>query len=180
MDRKILPAVAASLLFATAASATPIFDPSTSRCTDRNCSTVELGGTVPGFLSSGMPWVIQVFATESQCLRLEVTSQEADLEMRVISPDGSKSWVNDDSTLAPCPLCPLVTVNPTRHNGWYTVHIGEFGGGSVQANFTFAYGRYNRNNPNCTTFIPPADAPAQSIDKGSPSPAPDPKSAPGR
>lgn len=176
MDCKVLTAVAASLLFATTASATPIFDPSTSTCNGRNCSAVELGGTVPGFLASAMPWVIQVYATERECLRLEVTSQEADLEMRVVAPDGSKTWLNDDSTLAPCPLCPLVTVNPTRQNGWYTVHIGEFGGTSVQANFTFAYGRYNRNNPNCTTHV----APARAIDKGSASPAPDPESAPGR
>jgi hypothetical protein len=180
MDSKSLMTAAATLLFAATASATPIYDPSISTCTDRNCSSVELGGTVPGFLASGMPWVIQVFATERECLRLEITSQEADLEMRVVSPDGSKTWVNDDSTLAPCPLCPLVTVNPTRHNGWYTVHIGEFGGGAVQASFTFAYGRYNRNNPNCTTHIAPAVAPARSIDKGSASPTPDPEAAPGR
>jgi len=176
MNRKALTAVAATLLLATSASATPIFDPSTSTCTDRNCSAVEFGGTVPGFLNAAMPWVIQVFATDRECLRIEVTSQEVDLEMRVVAPDGSKTWVNDDSTLAPCPLCPLVTVNPTRQNGWYTVHVGEFGGSSVQANFTLAYGRYNRNNPNCTTHV----APARAGDKDSASPAPDPNSAPGR
>jgi hypothetical protein len=177
MKLKLYPtAAAASLLFAITASATPIFDPTTSQCVRRNCDAVEFGGSVPGFLSTPMPWVIQVFAAAGECLRLEVTSQEADLEMRVVAPDGGHTWLNDDSTLAPCPLCPLIAFNTRQRQGWFTVHIGEFGGASVQAHFTLAYGRYNRNNPNCTTHIAPAGA----VEKGGDSPAPDPAFAPGR
>jgi len=113
--------------------------------------------------------------------RLEVTSQEADLEMRIVSPDGSETWLNDDSTLAPCPLCPLIAFKTQLRDGWYTVHIGEFGGVPVQANFTLAYGRYRRQvNANCTTHVPASVAPARASGKGSVSPAPDPASVPGR
>jgi hypothetical protein len=177
MDNKLLISAAVSLLFTATASATPIFDPSTHTCSGRNCSAIVLGGTVNGFKASAVPWVIEVFAAAHECLRLEVTSQEVDLEMRVIAPDAGKNWSSDDSSLAPCPLCPLVAVNNTPQNGWYTVHIGEFGGASVQANFTLAYGRYNRNNANCAA---PASEPARAIDKRSVSPAPDPQFAPGR
>jgi hypothetical protein len=178
MNRKLFPTAATFLLLsAVTASATAIFDPTTKACTARNCGAVQFGGTVSGFLSSPMPWTIQVFADAQECLRLEVTSQDTDLEMRVVAPDGSKSWISDDSGLAPCPTCSLVAIDTRQRNGWYTVHIGEYVGQSVLANFTLAYGRYLRGNANCTT---PAVGPASTVDKNSDSPAPDPRFAPGR
>jgi hypothetical protein len=170
-----------SLLFATSASATPIFDPTVRDCTERNCSAVVLGGTVNGFLTAPMPWTIQVYAGTRECLRVEVTSQETDMEMRVVAPDGSRTWVSDDSGELPCPLCPVLAIPTRQQPGWYTVHVGEFGGASVQANFTIAYGRYARSSPNCNASLSPAGAaPAGTVDKNSESPAPDPKFAPGR
>jgi hypothetical protein len=174
-------ATAVVLLCAASASATPVFSPSVSNCKDRNCKAVELGGTVPGFYTSALPWTIQVFAGPTECLRLEVLSQEADLEMRVVSPDGSDTWLADDSLLTPCLLCPLAAIRTEDRNGWYTVHIGEWGGAAVQANFTLAYGRYSRQrNPNCTSFVAsPAEEGASASPKGGESPAPDPGVVPG-
>jgi len=177
----ILTTAVASVLIATSVSATPIFDPTVRGCNTRNCSAVVLGGTVNGFLNAPMPWTIQVYAGARECLRLEVTSQETDMEMRVVAPDGSKTWLSDDSGELPCPLCPVLAIPTRQQSGWYTVHIGEYAGASVQANFTIAYGRYARTSPNCTASASPAGAaPASTIDKDSHSPAPDPRFAPGR
>ncbi|MEJ8572093.1 hypothetical protein [Microbaculum marinum] len=178
MIRFSLLAAAAVSLLAANASAGPVYGPEVTNCKGRNCKSMELGGTVPGFLASALPWTMQLYAGPGECLRLEVTSQEADLEMRVVSPDGTNTWANDDSTLAPCPLCPLSAIKTRKTDGWYTVHVGEWGGESVQANFTLAYGRYKRQaNPNCTSFVPPADAGA--VRKGGASPKPDAATAPG-
>lgn len=171
----------ASVLLATSATATPIFDPTVRDCETRNCSAVVLGGTANGFLNAPMPWTVQVYAGARECLRLEVISQEADMEMRIVAPDGSKTWLSDDSGELPCPLCPVLAIPTRQQPGWYTVHVGEFGGASVQANFTIAYGRYARTSPNCTASASPAGAaPARAIDKDGGSPAPDPRFAPGR
>ena len=178
MNRMLACAAAAavSLFFAATATATPIFDPKTNNCQTRNCRALVLGGIVNGFVNSAVPWVVQVFATRRQCLRLEVTGQEADLEMRVVAPDGTRTFFNDDSGLAPCPLCPLVKINRTPQEGFYTVQISHHAGISISDDFTLAYGRYPRGNPNCTSDTL---APKAAIKKGDPSPAPDSDSPPG-
>ncbi|MEJ8572095.1 hypothetical protein [Microbaculum marinum] len=178
MTRVSIFAAAAVAMFTANAWGGPIYGPDVTNCKDRNCNAMEIGGTVPGFLASALPWTTQLYAGPGECLRLEVTSQEADLEMRVVSPDGTNTWSSDDSAMAPCPLCPLAAIKTRKTDGWYTVHVGEWGGESVQANFTLAYGRYRRQaNPNCTSFVPPADA--GEVRKGGESPMPDPETAPG-
>jgi hypothetical protein len=164
-----LSAVAAVSLFVVAsASASAIYDPKVKGCSGRNCGAVAFGATVNGYLHSAQAWLIQVYAAAGECLRVEVTAQDTDLELRVVSPDASRTWFNDDSGLAPCPLCPLFSRDSVRDDGWYTVQIGEYGGASVQAGFTLAYGRYKAGNPNC-----PAAQSASRVSKGIASPAPE-------
>jgi hypothetical protein len=174
MSLKLLVAAAVSLLFVTSASATDIFDPTTKRCNNRNCGAVQFGGSINGFQHSASPWVIKVYAAAGECLRVEVTAQDTDLEMRIVGPDPRKTWFNDDSGLAPCPLCPLLKLNNVRKDGWYSVNVGEISGVSVNANFTLAYGRYRANNPNCAE----TEASSRAADKNAASPAPDPEFAP--
>ena len=83
-----------------------------------------------------------------------MTSEFTDLETVVRAPNGTV-YRNDDGGIAPCPLCPVVKVNSTPNNGWYSVTIGHFAGSPVTGNFTLSYGRYNVGNPNCAASTTP-------------------------
>jgi hypothetical protein len=105
-----------------------------------------------------------------------VLTQASDLEITTASPGGAV-FRNDDSFVAPCPLCPLVKINGTQ-NGWYTVSISSFSGAAIQANFTLGYGQYNVNNPNCAAPTVPVLSPAAAASKPSGS-SPRPTGGPG-
>ena len=167
--QKALVGAATLLLVASGAFAQSlIFDDSVSSCTTDNCSSLTLPGTVLSFgdISAGN-FVINTFAASNECLRLDVSSQGADLEMIVIAPDGTV-YRNDDSGDSSCPLCPTVKINPTPNNGWYTVHLAHFVGAAVDANFTLLYGRYTLNNSNCSGSTSPslATQAAEQADQG--------------
>lgn len=93
-----------------------------------------------------IPFTIQVYSSGNECVRLAVTQQPSDLEIVLIAPDGTR-WRDDDGGGS---NRPLVKANTTV-NGWYTVHISQFAGGTGAGNFTLRYGRYNSGNPNCAT-----------------------------
>lgn len=155
--QKALVGAAMLLLVASGAFAqTLIFDDSLSSCTTDNCSSLNLPGTILSFgtVSTGN-FLINTFAGANECLRLDVSSQGADLEMVVIAPNGA-IYRNDDSGDPSCPLCPTVKINPTPNNGWYTVHLTHFDGTPVTVNFTLLYGRYTLNNANCSGSTSPS------------------------
>jgi len=143
-----------------------IYDPTSSSCTTLNCSTISVGATVKSFgdVSAGR-WVAEVFAAEGQCLRLFVSQQFADLETVVVAPNGAV-YRNDDGGVGGGDgvLRPLVKIDPTPNNGWYTVSIGHFAGAAVTGNFTLRYGRYPSGNINCADPTPSA-TPSRGIAK---------------
>jgi hypothetical protein len=144
---------------------TNIFDDSQSICTGTNCSTLRLPGTLLNFAPSAGNWDINVFSSGGECVRLDVISQNTDLEMVVVAPNGTV-YRNDDRTGSD--LRPLVKIDTTPNNGWYTVHLARFDGSAVNANFVLLYGRYNTGNVNCSNptggFIAPvATKPNSSI-----------------
>lgn len=98
--------------------------------------------------TQSIPFTIQVYSAGGECLRLDVTSQPSDLEMVVVSPNGTV-WRNDDFN----GLLPVVRALTTV-NGWYTVHISHFSGSTGAGVFVLRYGRYNSGNPNCSNPTP--------------------------
>jgi hypothetical protein len=154
-----------------------IFDPTVDTCTTLNCGAVVLNGTTFSFGPSADHFDVDVFAGPNECLRAAVTSEFADLETVVRAPNGTV-YRNDDGGVAACPLCPVVKVNSTPNNGWYSVTIGQFAGAPAEGNFTLSYGRYNVGNPNCAASTTPlvgnnrADAFQGKSDTGQEPPAP--------
>jgi hypothetical protein len=147
--------------------ATPIFDPDTIDCAGINCSSVRIDGVVRESFGEVHPWVIELFAFAGKCLRVDVTAQNADLQAVLIAPNGNVYRNDDSGGIGPCPLCPLIKVDPTpgfdpadpfRNRGWYTLQIAPFGGAAVGANFTLLYGHYPAGNPNCAGATVPLAA----------------------
>jgi hypothetical protein len=145
------------------ASAFQIYDLGPSTCTTANCGSTTFGGTVNGAGAFAGPWIGALYAGTGECLRLDVTSQQVDLEIVAVAPSGAV-FRNDDRA-GPADRRPLVKINGTQ-NGWYTVQVSEFAGSPVQASFTLAYGRYNLNNPNCSAPTGPLSAREAEASKG--------------
>ena len=143
-----------------------IFDPTSSSCTKLNCSSILVGATVKSFgdVTAGR-WVAEVFAGQGECLRLFVSQEFTDLETVVVAPNGSV-YRNDDGGVGSGSdiLRPLVKIDPTPNNGWYTVSIGHFAGAAVTGNFQLRYGRYSSGNINCANPTPSA-TPSQAATK---------------
>lgn len=127
-------------------------------CNWLNCGATILNANV--LTSSSIPgggvdpFIIQVQGGQSACTRLDVTAQNADMEIVVVAPNGTV-WRNDDR---PGSLRPLV-VFPSSLAGWYTVQIslwnGVTGAPGVSYNATLAYGRYTGfANVNCANPTP--------------------------
>jgi len=97
-------------------------------------NTSPISGT---YLQAGIrgpqPFVIQIFSPADRCLRIENTSQGADMEAVLIAPDGTV-WRDDDS--GGCFRCPLIKANPTPVSGWYLLQISHFDAAAIFANFT--------------------------------------------
>lgn len=154
-------------------SQTAVFDDTFSTCTTINCSSLRIPGTVLSFAPSAGNWDINVFAAAGECVRLDVISQATDLEMVVVAPNGSV-FRNDDRVVGD--LRPLVKIDRTPNNGWYTVHLAQFAGSAANANLVLLYGRYNSGNINCflpsTSFVtqPPSAKPDVSSTVAAPKP----------
>jgi hypothetical protein len=130
-------------------------------CTNADCQASVIPGFINGWGTSFdppqanvAPWVGQVFAAKSECLRLRVTSQGADTEMVVIAASAI-AYRSNNSNIAPCPTCPLIKFKTGGVGGWHTVQISQKGGSPVSASFTLSYGRYDNSNPNCNSPTPP-------------------------
>ena len=149
------PVMAGLLLGAgTVSAGTEIFDDTVSTCTSMNCSSLRIPGSILNHVDvSPKPWVAQLFKEVTDCMRLDVVSQDADLEIVAIAPDGTM-YRNDDRVPG-SDLRPLVKIASGTAKGWYTVHIGVFNGDRLEPNFTLLYGRYSAGNPNCSTSTAP-------------------------
>ena len=131
-----------------ASAQTNIFDDTVSTCVTANCSSLRIPGTLLSFAPSAGNWDINVFGLPGECIRLDVISQGTDLETVVVAPNGT-AFRNDDRAVGD--LRPLVKIAPAPNNGWYAVHLAQFAGAAVNANFVLLYGRYNAGNPNCAS-----------------------------
>jgi hypothetical protein len=159
-------AIGVSAAIASTALSTTVFDPSSSTCTTPNCSSEAISGTFGalGAAQSALPWTVEIFSFAQRCLRVEVTSQTADLEIVVVAPNGT-IFRNDDTGLAPCPNCPLVKIGNTPNQGWYTVQVSHFAGAANFTNFTLLHGQYPLNNANCATPTTPQSSRALTTQK---------------
>ena len=130
-----------------------IYDDTIATCTGLNCSSLRIPGSVIAFgtsTSGGSAGYFEIglFAPSGRCLRAELISEGADLEMVVRAPNGS-IFRNDDKAGASCPLCPRVVINSTPNNGWYSTTLYKYDGASVETNFVLLFGVYPIGNPNC-------------------------------
>jgi len=140
-----LPAAAGSLLTNFRSTSTAI-----------NAGALLVGGSYQ-FDQFGQadPWVAQLYAEVGDCFRIDVFSQDTDLEATLISPSGTV-WRNDDRSGTD--LRPLIKAQGTGR-GWHVLQISRHNGGSPGSNFKLYYGRYPAGNPNCATPTPPLTAP---------------------
>ena len=121
-------------------------------CTSLNCGGVSLRGNT--FVTEGrtIPFVVQLFGGANECVRIETTSQTADLRIVAIAPDGVV-YNNDDG--GSCSLCSLVKIPTGSRKGYYTIQLAQFGGVAVESLFEIKYGRYKPGNPNCANPTTP-------------------------
>ncbi len=137
--------IAGALVSSNASATTNLFDPSVSTTTILDGSSVRLDGTLHDTNSNTNPWIIQVYSTAGQCLRLFVSSTSFDSKLVVIAPNG-QVYRDDDAGGS---LRPLVKIASAPVSGWYTVQVAHTFGFPVNNNFTLLYGRYTAGNINC-------------------------------
>ncbi|NTU41986.1 MAG: hypothetical protein HGA78_02830 [Nitrospirales bacterium] len=122
-------------------------------CTTNNCQSLKLGGTIMSFGSEdAASWTANLFAAQGECLRLDVTTADDDLEIVVVAPNGYV-YRNDDRSSSN--NLPLVRISSAPISGYYTVHVSTWDGYPVDVDFILKYGRYNSGNPNCNGAIAP-------------------------
>jgi hypothetical protein len=148
----LLSAAMYSLPIGLAYAGSIIFDDTVGTCTGINCSSLRIPGTVTRNGASANYFEVGLFAARNECLRADVISQGADLEMVVRAPNGS-IFANDNKAAVTCPLCPRVVVNNTPNQGWYSTTVQSQSGAAVETNFVLLYGRYPLGNPNCGPVI---------------------------
>jgi len=132
-----------------------MYDSSVSTTTKIGGSSVTMNGTLDDNGIFAEPWVTQLYAQASECLRLAVTTTNFDSELVVAAPNGTV-YRDDDSGGS---LRPLVRIANAPSTGWYTVQVASFSGAPTNANFTLKYARYNLGNPNCATSTTPLSVP---------------------
>lgn len=91
------------------------------------------------------PFVVQIFSSGGECVRLAVDSQGADLEMTLVSPSGL-IWQDDDSNGSLRPLIKAIT----DARGWYILILSNFAGAETNADFSMSYGRFSSSSVQCS------------------------------
>jgi hypothetical protein len=163
--KKSLSVLSVTLLVGSAAFATTALSDSLlydflDSCTTVNCNAVNINGiSQRNSFGDSIPFTVSLFADVNQCIRLDVTSQSADMEIVLVSPSGS-IWRNDDFN----GTRPLITARGDV-KGYYTVQVNFFNGAqavnSVQL-FSLAYGLYIPGTPvNCPSPAGPTLATQQ-------------------
>ncbi len=140
------------------ASAGSLISDAKNTCTTALCGAQTISGTVGAVVKPGTtldlvtaPFVIEVYAQPNDCLRLEVTVMEDDLAMTLVAPSIFGVWQDDDSGGL---NKPRIEVNGLPSAGWYTLTVSIWDGFPIDADFTLKYGRYNLDNPNCSSPTP--------------------------
>ena len=68
-------------------------------CAGINCGAQSISGTyLPSPNGQSLPFTTQIFSPAGACIRLDVTSQQTNLEMVLVSPNGT-AWRNDNFNL---------------------------------------------------------------------------------
>lgn len=156
-------AAAAIALIGTAAlpisnaDAGSLLTPLAQTCTTIDCNALIVGGSYQ-FDQFGQadPFVTQVYATATSCLRVDVLAQETDLEATLVAADGT-IWQNDDRSSGN--TLPLIKASvPAGKGGWYALVISKYNGVGPGANFKVALGTYTVGSPNCVTPTTPRSA----------------------
>jgi hypothetical protein len=149
---KLMMLVAMPLAMIAVASkqawATNMYDPGAlDNCSDANCGSRIIGGTVLLSTTHAVPWVAEIEVGRGECLRLDVTTQGADLEAVLTAPNGTVYRNNDRAS---GDSRPLIKLNFAPQNGWYTLQLSQASGSPVNVDFTLAFGKYASGNvANC-------------------------------
>jgi hypothetical protein len=147
MSARTLGWIAAAALISTSpAQAGSIVEAFAATCTGINCA----GLTIRGIHQRTEPFLLQVFASEGECLRLDVDGQSDDTAMLLATPSVNFGVVSDDRDGVGGDLRPLIMVDPVPWTGWYTVAVSYFDFDNRRVKFNLKYGRYPSGNPNCT------------------------------
>jgi hypothetical protein len=145
MSRRLAIAIMGGCLVSNIAWAGPQLEDTVSNCMGINCGAISLRGVH----QPNEPFLIQVFAAEGECLRLDVVSQTQDTAMLLVTPSVNFGAVVDDRDFAGGDTRPLIVIDPVPTTGWYTVSVSFFDWGPTLAKFVLKYGRYGTGNPNC-------------------------------
>jgi hypothetical protein len=145
MSNKIGVAVVGAMLTANVAWAGSVLEDTVSACTVINCGAMSIRGVH----QANEPFVVQVFAAEGECLRLDVDSQTQDMAMLISSPSVNLAGVNDDRDFDGGDFRPLIFIDPVPATGWYTIAVSYFDLGPLVGKFILKYGRYPGGNLNC-------------------------------
>jgi hypothetical protein len=146
--------IAAALISTSPARAGSIVEAFAATCAGINCA----GLTIRGVHQRTEPFLLQVFASEGECLRLDIDGQSDDTTMLLATPSVNFGVVNDDRDFDGGDFRPLITVDPVPWSGWYTVAVSYFDLDNRRVKFNLKYGRYPSGNPNCAQ-APTAAAP---------------------
>lgn len=151
MSNKVSLVMAGALITASPAWAGSQIEDTTSACTGINCGAMALRGVV----QTNEPFVIQVFAAEGECLRLDIDSQTQDLTMLVAFPSVNFGSISDDRDFEGGDYRPLIQLDPLPWTGWYTVAVSYWDLANTSGKFILKYGRYPTGNPNCVGSVVP-------------------------
>jgi hypothetical protein len=125
--------------------------------------TTTTGGTNADLFNAD-PFVVQIFSSGGECVRVEGLSQGTDLEAVLVSPNG-QVWRDDDGAGSLRPLIKAIT--PSGIRGWYTLQVSHFAGGHAAANysdFSLAYGRFASTSASCSGATVPFSASVDAFD----------------
>ncbi len=118
--------------------------------TRSSCGVINCAGmTVRGIHQANEPFVVQVYAREGECLRLDIDVQTEDMAILLLSPSVNFGLLNDDRDFAGGDTRPLIATEPIPWTGWYTVVVSYFDLDKRVARFNLNYGRYPAGNLNC-------------------------------
>ena len=157
MLNRIGLAIVTALITANVAWAGSQLESTRSACGVLNCA----GTTFRGIYQATEPFVVQVFAREGECLRLDIDEQTEDMAMVVMSPSVWDAFISDDRDFDGGDTRPLIGWDLIPWTGWYTVIVSYFDHDPrLVGRFNLNYGRYPGGNVNCQM---PAAATAQQL-----------------
>lgn len=145
----------------TADAQARIYDTTVSNCTDINCSSMLVQGSLLTYGGTYQaPWTALVWVGSGQCVRVENVSRTS--AVRIFGFPNRAEQVIAHAAIAD-PTNPwgyaswAIRLRPYRGAGWHPIVINgaTLGGPTpVEASFTLAVGAYPEGNANCTEGAP--------------------------